>query len=61
MSLLEHFMKKEPVPGSSIPVAKLNRLFWEAVEEVPEELTELYSLSKEKKKLSQRWDRTYNG
>ena len=54
-------MKKEPVPGSSIPVARLNRLFWEAVEEVPEELTELYSLSKEKKKLSQRWDRTYNG
>lgn len=61
MSLLEHFMKKEPIPGSSIPVARLNTLFWEAVEEVPEELMELYSLSKEKKKLSDRWDRTYNG
>lgn len=61
MSLLEHFMKKEPVPGSSIPVARLNTLFWEAAEEAPEELMELYSLAKEKKKLSDRWDRTYNG
>lgn len=61
MSLLEHFMTKEPVPGSSIPVARLNALFWEAVEETPEELMELYSLSKKEKKLSDRWDRTYNG
>lgn len=59
--LIEHFMLREPVTGSAHLVAKLEKLYDQAVQAAPAELMELYLLSKEEKPLSQRWDRTYNG
>lgn len=59
--LIEHFMTKEPIPGCEIPLAKLEKLFDDAVEEAPEHLAKLYVLSHEEGTLGSRWERTYNG
>ena len=54
-------MRKDPVPGSEVPVRKLHDLFDQAVKESPAYLDELYLLSKEELPLSSRWYHTYNG
>lgn len=61
LALLEHFMTGEPVAGCEIPLAGLDRLFRQALEEEPCALLELYALSFGKKPLSERWNKTYNG
>lgn len=58
---LEHFMKKQPVGGSSEPVDELHGYFDRAVEAAPAELTELFALSKDPGTLSKRWNLTFNG
>lgn len=60
-SVMEHFMDREPVKNSEGPVSELKELYKKALEESPVYLEELYSLSLEKKELSRRFDRTYNG
>lgn len=60
-SAMDHFMRKDPVPGSEVPVRKLHDLFDQAVKESPAYLDELYLLSKEELPLSSRWYHTYNG
>lgn len=60
-STMDHFMRKEPAPGSQKPVGELHELFDQAVRELPAYLEELYDLSKEELSLSDRWYRTYNG
>ena len=60
-SAMDHFMRKDPAPGSEGPVGKLHKLFDQAVKESPEYLEELYLLSKEELPLSSRWYHTYNG
>lgn len=59
--LTEHFMTTQPVEGWEEPVKELHSLFEEELSCAPEELMELYALSKEDGTLSPRWDRTYNG
>ena len=59
--LIEHFMTKEPIPGCEIPLAKLEKLFDEAVEEAPAHLEKLYGLSRQEGSLDSRWELTYNG
>lgn len=59
--VMDFFMTKNPVRGSQVPVAKLMKLFQEAVEETPAYLEELYQLIEAPYPLSQRWDRTFNG
>ena len=57
----DFFMAKEPVRGSKVPVARLEKLFHEALEEAPELLIELYQLVEAPYALSERWNQTYNG
>ena len=60
-SLTEYFMTPQPVEGCSGPVLKLKELFDEEAQKAPQELMELYELSREDKLLSDRWNLTYNG
>ena len=48
-------------PVTEIGLAKLEKLFDDAVEEAPEHLAKLYVLSHEEGTLGSRWERTYNG
>lgn len=57
----DHFMDREPAKNSEGPVAQLKELYMEALKESPQYLEELFALSGEEKKLSSRFDRTYNG
>lgn len=59
--VLDYFMAKEPVPGCESSVRELRKLYDQALQEAPEYLEELYALSREPGKLSERWERTYNG
>ena len=54
-------MTPQPVEGCSGPVLKLKELFDEEAQKAPQELMELYELSREDKLLSDRWNLTYNG
>ena len=60
-SSLEYFMEKDPVPGSAVPVHTLHGLYDHALAQAPQELTELFQLSKKEFPLSERWFLTYNG
>ena len=60
-SMMEYFMAKDPIPGSEVPVRALHRLYDREIKEAPEYLEELFALSKEDRKLSERWNKTYNG
>ena len=59
--MMEYFMEKDPIPGSTVPVHKLHTLFDKALLAASEELTELYQLSIHDQPLSDRWYHTYNG
>lgn len=61
VSAMDHFMRRDPAPGSEKPVEELHGLFDQAVQEHPQYLEELFSLSKEELLLSERWYQTYNG
>ena len=54
-------MEKDPVPGSAVPVHTLHGLYNHALAQAPQELTELFQLSKKELPLSERWFLTYNG
>lgn len=60
-AVLEYFMEKDPVPGSEAPVKELHQYFDQEVREAPAYIEELFRLSREKRRLSERWNRTYNG
>lgn len=60
-TVMDFFMTKDPVPGSRVPVARLAKLFQEALEEAPDLLIELYQLIESPYQLSERWNQTYNG
>ncbi len=60
-AVLEYFMEKDPVPGSEAPVKELHQYFDQEVREAPAYIEELFRLSREKRMLSERWNRTYNG
>ncbi len=60
-NVLDYFMSKSPAPGCESSVKELRDLYGRAVEEAPRYLRELCDLSKKPGKLSERWDRTYNG
>ena len=53
--------KRIPVPGSEAPVKELHQYFDQEVREAPAYIEELFRLSREKRMLSERWNRTYNG
>ena len=59
--MMEYFMEKDPVPGSAVPVHTLHGLYDHALAQAPQELTELFQLSKKEFPLSERWFLTYNG
>ena len=59
--MMEYFMEKDPIPGSAVPVHSLHNLYDHALAQAPQELTELFQLSKEDLPLSERWFLTYNG
>ena len=59
--LMEHFMGKQEMEGSQEPIEGLDRKYQEAMKTAPQEMQELYKLSKEGGHLSERWNRTYNG
>lgn len=59
--VMDFFMTKHPVKGSRVPVAKLVKLFDEAVKEAPVYLKELYQLKEIPYPLSRRWEKTFNG
>lgn len=59
--VMDFFMTRHPVKGSRVPVAKLRKLFNEALEEAPGYLKELYQLREIPYPLSKRWERTFNG
>lgn len=59
--MMEYFMEKDPVPGSEVPVHTLHGLYDHALAQAPQELTELFQLSKKEFPLSERWFLTYNG
>ena len=59
--MMEYFMEKDPVPGSEVPVHTLHGLYDHALAQAPQELTELFQLSKKEFPLSKRWFLTYNG
>ena len=59
--MMEYFMEKYPVPGSAVPVHTLHGLYDHALAQAPQELTELFQLSKKEFPLSERWFLTYNG
>ena len=59
--MMEYFMEKDPVPGSAVPVHILHNLYDQVLTEAPDELAELFQLSKKELPLSERWFRTYNG
>lgn len=59
--VMDFFMTKNPVKGSRVPVARLVKLFDEAVQEAPAYLKELYQLKEVPYPLSRRWERTFNG
>lgn len=44
--MMEYFMEKDPVPGSAVPVHTLHGLYDHALAQAPQELTELFQLSK---------------
>ena len=60
-ALLEHFMEKNPVEEAQEPLSEFRRLYNEALQETPDYLQELYSLTEGDFRLSARWNRTYNG
>ena len=59
--MMEYFMEKDPIPGSAVPVHTLHNLYDQVLTEAPDELVELFQLSKKELPLSERWFRTYNG
>ncbi|MDO5134661.1 MAG: zinc dependent phospholipase C family protein [Eubacteriales bacterium] len=59
--LTDFFMAREPARGSRMYVEGLWDFFAGAVENAPEELAELFALSKEEKPLSRRWSMDYSG
>lgn len=58
---LEHFMTKDPVPGSEGPVQDLYTYYEKELETAAGELKELYALFLSEIPLSERWDKTYSG
>ena len=60
-SVIEHFMTEKPVPQAQAPMPELERLYQEAIPETVEYLKELYTLREGNFRLSDRWNRTYNG
>ena len=60
-AVLEFFMEKDPVPGAKEPVKELHQYFDREVREAPAYIKELFRLSREKQRLSERWNLTYNG
>ena len=59
--LMEHFMTEKPLEEAAEPMAELERLYREAIEDVPACLEELLTLAEGEYRLSARWNRTYNG
>ena len=59
--LMEHFMLKNPAPEAAEPMRELHNLFDDAVKEAPGYLEELFTLTEGAYRLSDRWNRTYNG
>lgn len=59
--VMDHFMTKEQSEESAEAVLTLSKLFLECVEQSPVYLEELFSLYKENRSLSDRWNMTYSG
>ena len=59
--MIEHFMTKDPAPQAKKPMEELRTLYEAALQEAPEYLQELYTLTEGEYRLSARWNKTYNG
>ena len=60
-ALIDHYMMAQPAGAGKETVRELNQLFEKEVQRAPQELLELYGLSREDGPLSDRWNLTYNG